>query len=366
MAATQTSSWLERGLSIIARPRTGPALTAVATLMGACFLATYLAGGANYLAASLFCLPVVLAGAYFRYTGAVLSAMAASILAGPLIPLDISSHLAQPPSLWVGRGVIFMIVGLLTASASERLRISFQRELTLAQEQRDLAMSKAALIETVSREFRSPLSVIRGIGHALQQAGSVREEVRPMMVGLETSTQRLVDLVTAVSAVLELEERAPLLGQDVFSVEKLLARVIDHLGVTDPQGRVRVSVERHARACICDAELLSQLLRHLMENAVRFSDDLVEVEVSRPSDDMFMFRISDRGPGLTDDYLRFASEPFSRTSGAHGRSGLGLGLFASFRIADVLGGSLSLDPRPSGGSVATALIPATSPEPWLA
>ena len=366
MGVTGTSSWLERGLAGLARPRTGLVTTGVAALMGACFFATYLAGGASFLAASWFFLPVVLAGAHFRYLGTAVTAIAASILAGPLMPLDITSRLAQPPSLWVGRSLIFIVVGLLTASASQRLRASFDRELSLAKEERDLAMRKAALIETVSHEFRSPLAVMRGIGHALQKEGAVSEELRPLVAGLESSTQRFVDLVTAVSAVLEIDERAPLVGRDIFSVEELLQRVVDHLGIRDPWSRVSLSVDRAAWTCVCDAELLSQLLRHLVDNAVKFSEGQVEVAVSRPTDDTFVFRISDRGPGVDQDAVRFASEPFSRPSAADGRSGLGLGLFASLRIADVLGGSLTLQPRPGGGTVATLSVPASSPEPRLA
>ena len=336
----------------------------VAALMGGCFVATYLAGGAKYLAASWFFLPVVLAGAYFRYLGTLITAVLASLLAGPLMPLDISSNLAQPLSLWVGRSLIFALVGLLAASTSQRLRVMFERELTLAQNERDLAMSKAALIETVSNEFRSPLAVIRGVGHALQRDGAVSEDIRPLVAGLDASTQRLVDLVTAVSAVLEAEEGAPLVGREIFSIDALLDRVVDHLGVSDPHSRVSLAVARDSGACICDKELLAQLLRHVIDNAVKFSNDIVEVHVNRPTEDIFVFRIEDRGPGVDPESLRSASEPFSRaTADETGRPGLGLGLFASLRIVDVLGGSLEFQPRAGGGTVAIVTIPASSPQP---
>jgi signal transduction histidine kinase len=360
------TSWLMRVLVETSRPTDVVVTAAVAFLMGVCYAAAYAAGGANYLAASWFCLPVVLAGAHFRYVGVLATAVVATLLAGPLLPLDVGQHVSQSVSLWSGRGAIFVLIGLLSAAASQRLRSSYDRELGLAQGERDLAVRKAAVIETVSHQFRSPLSVIRGVVHALEQDGAVTEDLRPLVGGLESSSQRLVDLVTAVSAVLEVEEHATLVGHDMFSTRAVLAKLIDHLGISDPHARVSVTIERSAGTCVCDAELLSQLMRHLIENAVKFSDDAVEVHVARPTDDTFAFSVSDRGPGIEPSSLALASEPFAVDPSTHvvGR-GLGLGLFASLRIADVLGGSVTFEDRPGGGTVARATIPATSPEPRL-
>lgn len=359
-------SWLDKALVRSGQSHGVVVSMAVALLMAACFAAGYVAGGASYLTASWFCLPVVLAGAHFRYRGALVAAFFATLLAGPLMPLNVELGITQAPSLWVGRGAIFLLIGLLSAAASQRLRLSFERELGLAKAERDLAIRKAAVIESVSHEFRSPLAVIRGVTHALEKEGAVSDTARPMVAGLESASQRLVDLVTAVGAVLETEERATLVGHDIFSTVGLLTRVIDRLGVRDARSRVKVAVDRSSGACVCDAELLSQLLRHLIENAVKFSDDLVEVDVVRPTSDTFTFTVSDRGPGIEPGSVALASEPFAFDAAVQaGRHGLGLGLFASTRIAEVLGGTLTFQPRPGGGTIVRLTIPATSPEPHL-
>ncbi len=336
----------------------------VALLLVVLYSATWLAGGVSHLAASWFCLPIILAGGYLGYRGGIVAGVAASLLAGPLMPLDVAMQSSQPPSLWLARSVVFVIIGAVSAAAAARIRATYDRQLELAEEARDLALRKATMVEMVSREFRSPLSVVSAATHALERRGMVSEEGQPLLEGLSSGTERLVDLVEAVSAVLETDDHGGGLRWDTFSIRALLTRVVDHLGIRDPWSRVKIQIDRPALTCQADPELLYQLLRHLVENAVRGSEDEVRVDVDRPSEELFVFEIRDRGPGIDERTLALASDPFSTEILLDGsRKGIGLGLFAATRLVEVMGGTLEFTAGDDGGTVATATIPATSPEP---
>lgn len=336
-------------------------------LMGLFFFAIRLAGGANHFSPSWFCLPIVIAGAYLGYRGGVLAALLATLLAGPLVAFDTDPFAPQAPSLWLARGGLFLIIGLLSALASEHVRASYDRQVQLAKASLDLATRRAAMIEMVSREFRAPLTSIRGATQALERQGVVPEDARPILDGLESGTQRLVELVDAVSTVLETEGAEGPTRIDTFSVKSLLRRVVDHLGVRDPDARVSYSIERAALTCTTDPELLYQLLGHLVENALKRSEDQVFISVRRPSDSRFIFEVTDAARGVDQRTIREAS----RAVGNDGiddlaPGGIGLGLFAAMRLAHVIGGTLEFSERKKGGTVATLTIPATSPEPLRA
>lgn len=66
----------------------------------------------------------------FGLRGSVSAAVAATILAGPLMPLDVAQGLAQPAGNWATRGVFFLIVGLLAGATVSALRHSFEAGLT--------------------------------------------------------------------------------------------------------------------------------------------------------------------------------------------------------------------------------------------
>ena len=337
----------------------------ISALMGLCFAAIRLAGGANHLSPSWFCLPIALSGAYLGYLGGVLAALLATLLAGPLVALDTAPYAEQPTSLWVARGGLFLVIGLMSALASARVRASYEHQLELAETSLDLATRRAAMIEMVSKEFRAPLTSIRAATQSLERQGMVPEEARPLLAGLESGTQRLVDLVAAVSAVLEDEDTTGPMRIDTFSVKSLLRRVVDHLGVRDPRTRVTFAIEPRALTCRTDPVLLYQLMLHLIENAVKYSEDEVQVCVRRPSEGRFVFEVMDRGRGIDERTVRKASSAHaSGTIEDLSLRGLGLGPFAAIRLARVLGGTVEFADRSGGGTVAMLTIPATSPEPF--
>lgn len=351
-------------------PRVPSYLAAILITLGLlfCYVITYRLGGASSVAPGWFALMVLPAAARFRFRGALLTAVAAAIFAGPLMPLYVSSGAPQPESVWLGRGLTFIVIGIVTAALVERVQAArrrqldlTRRELELAREQRDLAIRKAAVIATVSHEFRTPLTVITGVARTLEYHGMVSIEGGQLLEGLSDAARRLTDLVTTVGAVME-HDKAFLRLEPIVTRE-LLDQIVDQLGVRDPHSRVVVHVDRHAELAVSDRQMLGQLLRHIIENAVKFAppDEPVEVRVERDAGRLLV-RVSDRGPGIEADLLE-RWDPFTQADQSMTRtsSGLGLGLFAASRLAVILSGSIELRPRLGGGTV--AFIQVDAPEP---
>lgn len=333
-----------------------------------CYVITFRLGGASSVAPGWFALMVLPAAARFQYRGAILTAIAAAILAGPMMPLDVKMAVPQPQSVWLGRGLTFVVIGIVTAALVQRVQAARRRELDLARrevelanEQRDLATRKAAVIATVSHEFRTPLTVIAGVARTLEFHGMVSPEGGQLLQGLSGAAQRLTDLVTTVGAVMEHDDA--FLRPEPIVTRDLLDSVIDTLGVRNPRDRLTVRVDRHAELAVCDRQMLSQLLRHIIENAVKFSpqDEPVEVGIEREGRRL-LIRVADRGPGIDVDLLK-RWDPFTQGDQSMTRmsSGLGLGLFAATRLAEILGGSIELRPRLDGGTVANIYVDAPDP-----
>ena len=109
-----------------------------------------------------------------------------------------------------------------------------------------------------------------------------------------------------------------------------------------------VALDAKAEIFISDRELLGQLLRHVIENAVKFSPVDQPVEIRRHREDgRLEVRVADRGPGIDDTLLR-SPLPFTQGDSSMTRTaqGLGLGLFAASRLAAVLDGTISFGSRP--------------------
>lgn len=352
-----TDAILLRGANV----RSPFVVTVIVLALLLCYVITYRLGGAGSVAPGWFGLVVLIGAARFRYVGAVVVAVAATLLAGPLMPLDVSMDSPQRVGVWVGRGLTFLLIGLVTAALVDRVQAARQRELDLAKEQRDLAVRKAAVIATVSHEFRTPLTTIVGVARTLEVHDMVSDEGLPLLQGLMDATRRLVDLVTTVGAVMEHDET--LVRPEPIVMRELLDQVVDHVRVRNPRGQVAVDIDPRAELAVCDREMLGQLLRHIVENAVKFSPagEQVEIRVVRAGSRLLV-RVTDRGPGIDEDFLEHW-DPFSQGDASLTRSkqGLGLGLFAASRLAEILGGSIAFRRGHQGGTL--AVIEVIAPDP---
>ena len=137
-----SSSRLERAVQRSALlPRWAAAL-GLAALCAAAFVVAHLAGGSRTAMPHLFYLPIILAPLVLGLRGALVTALAAALLAGPLLPLDTTTGEPQELAGWLVRGVVYVVVG--TAAALS------------------LLLRERVLAEQLSADVRSTLTLPTG------------------------------------------------------------------------------------------------------------------------------------------------------------------------------------------------------------
>lgn len=125
--------------------RTTPTAVAVTGLaLGAAWAVNVLAGGANQMPPHGFYLAILFAAVRFGGRGAVYSGVAATVLAGPLLPADVATSESQAPSEWVIRGVFFVMIGLCVAGLVQAAVVRERRVLNRARVRSELATALAA------------------------------------------------------------------------------------------------------------------------------------------------------------------------------------------------------------------------------
>ncbi len=216
-------------------------------------------------------------------------------------------------------------------------------------------------VQELTHEMKSPLAAIRASAELLEQPLAAEDRAR-FAGAIGAQSERLAQMVERLLALAAVEHRQQLESPQIVDIADLLDSVASDsrslLATRGLQLALRVDGTPRVRG---DPFLLRQALENLVDNASSFAPSGTLIEVETDAQDGFVqIRVSDRGPGIPDYALprvfeRFYSLP--RPQGGHRGSGLGLCFVA--QVADLHGGSATLDNRAGGGARATLRLPLT-------
>ncbi|MDX1657487.1 MAG: HAMP domain-containing sensor histidine kinase [Nitriliruptorales bacterium] len=329
------------------------ALTALA--LAGCWWIALESGSQIAVTRHWFYVPVVYGAIRFGALGAGTTAVVAGLLSGPLVfTVD-----GTDPALWATRTGFFLLVGLLVAGLVTVVRERITTTLQALERERELAEQRAALMQTVSHEFRTPLTVIRGVMETLQQRpDAVADAFRPLIASAARAERSLSEMVAVVLAAADATEQIQHLQQEPVAMPALLEDVTSSLA--HGAHRVVTDVRPGAERIVTSPAHLRLALRELVTNALRFTppSEPVEVWVAREEPHV-KIRVRDHGEGIDPADVDAAMQPFVQLDPSTTRQfgGLGMGLFTARRLTEGLGGELTLRPAPTGGLDAIVTLP---------
>ena len=245
------------------------------------------------------------------------------------------------------------------------------RDSSLAEALRQTEVARRAkkrFMSVVSHELKTPLSHVLGFGKILaeQQLGPLGKETYcDYARDLCRSAERLESQIDRVLSYASAEAGELKLAETEIDTEALLRRCLSliRLSKTAAGIEVRLTIDDAApTALYADEVQITEVVVELLENAIAFSPrgSLVELELCRGRDGGPCLRVLDRGPGIDPASIQHLMFPFTQGDESLKRhhEGIGLGLPVAHAIVELHGGILTLTPRPGGGTVVEAVLPA--------
>lgn len=210
-----------------------------------------------------------------------------------------------------------------------------------------------------SHELRTPVSVILGACEYAEKYDETPEERRETMEMIHRQSRRMSALISQLLSMTRMEQ-----GTEAVRWEALdLAALVRGLAQEPAFAGQPITQNLSPAEVTGDSQLLERLLRNLLENALRYGrrpgeEPQITVTTGRAGEEVFL-TVADRGPGIPEKeqekvWQRFYRGDPSRT----GEEGTGLGLSLARQIAQLHGGSLTLESRPSEGCAFTLRLPA--------
>jgi len=213
-------------------------------------------------------------------------------------------------------------------------------------------------LSSVSHDLRTPLAVITGAaGTLLENSATVPEATRrELMQTILDESERLNRLIRNLLDMTRLESGAVELKKEWLPLEELVGAALTRMERRMAGRDVRAAVPPDLPLVPCDAILVEQALTNLLENALRYGADPIEISARR--DDAFVvLEVADRGPGIPPGEETRVFEKFHRAGREGHPGGVGLGLAICRAIAVVHGGRILALNRDGGGAAFRLFLP---------
>jgi len=222
-------------------------------------------------------------------------------------------------------------------------------------EQARFARLRGELLGLLADEMRNPLtSMVTALEMTLGQ--NLPDGADRVLVGARRSGQRLLDLVTTLLEISQIEQNPAVLRRSSMPLRPILEAGIAQTGPLAQQGAVTVVVEpRGDGAILIDGDRMRNAFVYLMEHALRHSPpySTVQVRIERQNGSVVV-RIVDQGPGLTPQQREVL---FDQRAMPDERSAPALGLAFSKLVIEAHGGRVWVESSGSQGSTYAFSLP---------
>ena len=261
--------------------------------------------------------------------------------------------------------------------AAQRIATELAQLATIAIEQRrtaeaaaSAAQTKAQFLTMMSHELRTPLNAIAGYAQLLEMGfrGPLNESQKEAVDRILRGQEHLLELVDAVltfsrltSGKLQLETAAVSACGLMDDVSEPMVPEFSAHGITF--GVVRCPED----TLVCaDADRTLEILRHLLDNAIKFTRRGGAVTLACECDtSVVRFVVSDTGRGIPASQCESIFQPFVQVEKGFTRSvdGSGLGLAVGRELAERMGGSLTVSSTEGVGSRFVLTLPRGGSDP---
>lgn len=251
--------------------------------------------------------------------------------------------------------VVFLITSIVAAQLLYRARAE-RAAVERAEALREADKMKDALVASLSHDLRTPLTTIKGLAHELQSVGDERTFI------IEEQADRLNRIVNDLLDAARLDQGNLPLDIQVNAADDLLGAIVQHVAARPDASRLSVSLDDPAALSFGRFDFVHSLriLANLVDNAMKFSPSDTQVEVRAGIEEgMLVFRVTDRGPGISPDEIEHVFTPFYRSLKRTDSGGsAGLGLSISRQLAEAQSGTLICINRDGGGTAFELRLPA--------
>jgi PAS domain S-box-containing protein len=304
---------------------------------------------------------------FVRETADRLTALYRRVLeTGGRIRQDVQVQRLAPPSSQVFdliveplRDLTGEIIGLAAAATDITERKMTEERLILAKAEAEQAvLARSKFLASASHDIRQPVQSLLLLIGVLRSRANAPEVIEVVGV-MESAIDGLNSLLSSILELSRLDAGVITPHLEALDIGSLLDRLSQEYGPLAQAKGLRLKAVPRTLYARTDAFLLERLVRNLIENAIRYTNDGAILLGVRRCGNRVRIDVVDTGIGISSDHLPHIFEEFYQVgnSARDRKLGLGLGLSIVGRLACLLGAELLVKSREGHGTGFTLLLP---------
>jgi two-component system, OmpR family, sensor histidine kinase KdpD len=246
----------------------------------------------------------------------------------------------------------------LIAIATERA--GAVEKLSKAEAARESEQLRSALLDSVTHEFRTPLTGIKASVTTLLSNPRLEEAQREeLLTVINEESDRLNRLVGEAAEMAQLEAHQVELRLGQHQIQEAVDDAVAKSKAILCKHPVTVQLPENLPAARIDVERISEVVSQLLENAAKYSAPETPIYINgEVKDQMIMLSVADRGPGIDDFEQSLIFEKFYRGRNQRMQiQGTGMGLAIAKAIVEAHGGQIGVTSQLGRGSVFYFTVP---------
>lgn len=224
--------------------------------------------------------------------------------------------------VWIISTIIVLMVLLI-----------FAYSLFIILKQKRLSEVQKDFVNTMTHEFKTPLSTIAICSNVLAESELIKSDKRlgKYTEIIKEENNQLSKQVEKLLQMTDLEKEKIILKLETIDLDELLNKVAHHfeLKIKEREGNLNVQLQAGPNLILADKVHLTNILYNLIDNAIKYSPGSVEIKIETSMENsILMVKISDKGQGIAMENLSKIFHKFYRvpTGDVHDVKGFGLGL----------------------------------------
>ncbi|MDR1557380.1 MAG: response regulator [Tannerellaceae bacterium] len=268
----------------------------------------------------------------------------------------------QPP-FWLSfpAKIIYVLLSLLLSYIliSWYLKKNKEKQLQILEnykiQQETLAFkSKIDFFTTIAHEIRTPLSLILAPLEEVLNSGEGSVETKQNLSIIEKNCTRLKELINQLLDFRKMDSTRYIINPTTVNLYDLIQELYDRFRKTAQQKGMDIELQmlqdKTEMTVLSDEDALTKIIGNLLTNALKYTRNKIIITLKKNIDHSFSVKVTDNGRGISGHHKTLIFDPFYQVQKDDAKIGTGLGLSLVKNLTEILGGTITVEDNPTGGT----------------